>query len=43
MPATAQQTMSKMIPILAPVQQTKIMVNGYTANLLIGPELRRMA
>ena len=41
MPATAQQTMSKMIPILAPMQQTKIMVNGYTDNLPIGPELMR--
>jgi chemotaxis protein MotB len=39
MPATAQQTMSKMIPILAPMQQTKIMVNGYTDNVPIGPEL----
>ena len=41
MPATARQTMSKMIPILAPMQQTRIMVNGYTDNLPIGPELRR--
>jgi chemotaxis protein MotB len=30
MPATAQQTIAKMLPILAPMQQTKIMVNGYT-------------
>jgi flagellar motor protein MotB len=37
MPSTAQQTMSKMIPILAPMQQTKIMVNGYTDNEPIGP------
>jgi chemotaxis protein MotB len=41
MPATAQQTMSKMIPILAPMQQTRIMVNGYTDNVPIGPELVR--
>ena len=41
MPATAQQTMSKMTPILAPMQQTKIVVNGYTDNLPIGPELMR--
>jgi chemotaxis protein MotB len=41
MPATAQQTMGKMIPILAPMQQTKIMVNGYTDNVPIGPELMR--
>jgi chemotaxis protein MotB len=41
MPASAQQTMSKMIPILAPMQQTKIMVNGYTDNVPIGPERMR--
>jgi chemotaxis protein MotB len=27
MPATAQQTIAKMVPILAPMQQTKIIVN----------------
>jgi len=41
MPAEAQQTMGKMIPILAPMQQTKIMVYGYTDNVPIGPGLRR--
>jgi chemotaxis protein MotB len=41
MPAAAQQTMGKMIPILAPMQQTKIMVNGYTDNVPIGPGLKR--
>jgi chemotaxis protein MotB len=41
MPASAQQTMGKMIPILAPMQQTKIMVNGYTDNVPIGAGLRR--
>jgi chemotaxis protein MotB len=41
MPAPAQQTMGKMIPILAPMQQTKIMVNGYTDNVPIGAGLRR--
>jgi chemotaxis protein MotB len=41
MPAPAQQTMAKMIPILAPMQQTKIMVNGYTDNVPIGPGLKR--
>jgi chemotaxis protein MotB len=30
-----------MVPILAPMQQTKIMVNGYTDNTPIGPELMR--
>jgi chemotaxis protein MotB len=42
MPATAQQTIGKMIPILAPMQQTKIMVNGYTDNVPIGPRLVRL-
>src|SRR5882762_7324148 len=41
MPATAQQTIGKMVPILAPLQQTKIMVNGYTDNVPIGPGLMR--
>ena len=41
MPTTAQQTIAKMVPILAPMQQTKIMVNGYTDNVPIGPGLKR--
>jgi len=41
MPATAQQTIAKMVPILAPMQQTKITVNGYTDNVPIGPGLKR--
>jgi len=41
MPAPAQQTMSKMIPILAPMQTTKIIVNGYTDNVPISPRLKR--
>jgi chemotaxis protein MotB len=41
MPATAQQTIAKMVPILAPMQQTKIVVNGYTDNVPIGPDLKR--
>ena len=41
MPATAQQTIAKMVPILAPMQQTKIMVNGYTDNVPIGAGLKR--
>jgi chemotaxis protein MotB len=41
MPATAQQTIAKMAPILAPMQQTTIVVNGYTDNTPIGPELIR--
>ncbi len=41
MPASAQQTIAKMVPILAPMQQTKIMVNGYTDNVPIGAGLKR--
>jgi len=42
MPANAQQTMAKMAPILAPMQQTKIAVNGYTDNVPIGLGLKRL-
>jgi chemotaxis protein MotB len=41
MPAQARQTIGKMTPILAPMQQTKIVVNGYTDNVPIGPGLKR--
>ncbi len=41
MPSDAQQTIAKMAPILAPMQQTKIMVSGYTDNVPIGPGLKR--
>jgi chemotaxis protein MotB len=41
MPVTAQQTIAKMAPILAPMQETKIAVNGYTDNVPIGPGLMR--
>jgi chemotaxis protein MotB len=41
MPANAQQTMAKMAPILAPMQQTRIAVNGYTDNVPIGLGLKR--
>jgi chemotaxis protein MotB len=41
MPQTAQQTIAKMVPILAPMQQTRIMVNGYTDNVPIGAGLKR--
>ena len=37
----AQQMIAQMAPILAPMQQTKILVNGYTDNVPIGPVLRR--
>lgn len=41
MPAQAQQTIAKMAAILAPHQTTKVLVNGYTDNTPIGPELAR--
>ena len=41
MPAEAQQTLGKIVPILAPKQQTKIKVNGYTDNVPIGAGLVR--
>ena len=41
MPAQAQQTIAKMAAILAPQQTTTIIVNGYTDNTPIGPELMR--
>ena len=40
MPPQAEQTIAKMAPILAPFQQTTIIVTGYTDNVPIGPELR---
>lgn len=41
MPVQAQQTIGKITPILAPMQETKIQVNGYTDNVPIGPGLAR--
>jgi chemotaxis protein MotB len=41
MPSSAQQTIAKMAAILAPQQTTTIIVNGYTDNTPIGPELMR--
>jgi hypothetical protein len=41
MPPGAAQTIAKMAPILAPLQQTTIVVTGYTDNVPIGPELRQ--
>jgi chemotaxis protein MotB len=40
MPVAAQQTIRKIVPILAPKQQAKVMVNGYTDNVPIGPGLK---
>jgi chemotaxis protein MotB len=39
MPVEAQRTLSKIVPILAPKQQAKLKVNGYTDNVPIGPGL----
>lgn len=39
MPPAAAATIAKMAPILAPQIQNKIVVNGYTDNTPIGPEL----
>jgi chemotaxis protein MotB len=40
MPVAAQQTIRKIVPILAPKQQAKVLVNGYTDNVPIGPGLK---
>lgn len=42
MPPEAAQTIARMAPVLAPFQQTQIIVTGYTDNVPIGPELRRL-
>jgi chemotaxis protein MotB len=41
MPPQAAQLIARMAPILAPFQQTKIIVTGYTDNVPVGPELRQ--
>jgi chemotaxis protein MotB len=41
MPPTAEQTIAKIAPILAPNIKNHIFVNGYTDNTPIGPELAR--
>lgn len=38
----AKATLNKIVPSLRGLQQTRIVVDGYTDNLPIGPELRRM-
>jgi chemotaxis protein MotB len=38
--APAKATLSKIVPALQGLQQTKVVVNGYTDNLPIGPELK---
>src|SRR5215510_1613447 len=41
MPVAAQQTLRKIVPILAPKQQAKLLVYAYTDALPIGPGLMR--
>src|SRR3954449_11571215 len=41
MPPEAAATIAKMAPILAPMQQSRLLINGYTDNTPIGPELAR--
>ncbi len=38
----AETTLNKLVPTLQGLQQTKIVVDGYTDNVPIGPELQRM-
>lgn len=40
MPSEAAQTIAKMAPVLAPFQQTHIIVIGYTDNVPVGPDLQ---
>ncbi len=39
MPPQAAQTIAKMAPVLAPMQQTRLVVTGYTDSTPIGPDL----
>jgi len=39
MPQDAQNLIASIAPILVPIQQTQIIVTGYTDNVPIGPEL----
>jgi chemotaxis protein MotB len=38
----AQAVLAKMVPTLSGLQQTKVVVDGYTDNVQIGPELKRL-
>lgn len=40
MPRDAQQLIARIAPILAPIQETQLLVNGYTDNVPIGADLR---
>ena len=39
---SARRTLAKMVPTLKGLQQTRVIVEGYTDNAPIGPELRRL-
>jgi chemotaxis protein MotB len=41
MPPAAAQTIAEIAPVLAPFQQTQIIVIGFTDNVPIGPELQQ--
>ena len=41
MPPAAAKTIAEMAPVLAPMQTAHLVVNGYTDNTPIGPELRQ--
>jgi chemotaxis protein MotB len=38
----AESVLAKLVPVLSGLQNTKVVVDGYTDNVPIGPELRRM-
>ncbi|HVZ10234.1 OmpA family protein [Rhodopila sp.] len=40
MPQQAQKLIARIAPILVPIQQTQLLINGYTDNVPIGPELK---
>lgn len=41
MPADAKQLIARIAPVLAPIQQTPIQVNGFTDDVPIGEELKQ--
>ena len=38
---SSEATLAKLVPVLTGLQQTKVVVDGYTDNVPIGPELQR--
>ena len=43
MPTDAEHTIARIIPVVAPLQQTRIIVTGYTDSVSIGSDLQRQA